>query len=173
MKVNRVVNVTKGGRRQSYNALVVIGNRRGSAGFGFGKGLQPENALAIAFRDAERNVVFVDMENKRTVNQELRYKYRSTRVIIRPQAPGGPLTCGRPYLPVLEAFGFREGSIKLHGSRNMLNAIKAIWNALARHQSVEDVQRARGRTMINVSRNVPDLRRARRGPAQGADVFFE
>ena len=46
----------------------------------------------------------------KTVNQELRYKYRSTRVIIRPQTPGGPLTSGRPYLPVLEAFGFREGS---------------------------------------------------------------
>ncbi|KNC52580.1 ribosomal protein S5 [Thecamonas trahens ATCC 50062] len=164
MRVNRVVNVTKGGRRQSFNALVVLGNMRGSAGFGFGKGTDVRAAVKRAFSDAHKNVIYVDMYNGRTVNHELFYKYGASKVLIRPQRKDGPYRAGRPYLPVLEAFGFKEVSIKTHGSRNMLNVLKAIWNALARHRSAEDVARARGKTLVDVSGAHPDPRKRRLDP---------
>ena len=159
MRVDRVVNVTKGGRRQSFRALVVVGNMRGSAGYGSGKGNDVKSAIKRAFSDAARKVIYVDMYNGRTLNHECYYKHGGSKVLLRPQRKDGPYRAGRPYLPVMEAFGFKELSIKIHGSRNMINVVKAIWNALARHRSAEDVARARGKTIVDISGRDPRKQR--------------
>jgi small subunit ribosomal protein S5 len=143
VKINRCATVVKGGRRFSFSALVVLGDREGQVGVGFGKANEVPPAVEKAMKDARKNFVKISRAGS-TIPHQVTGLYRSTRVVLVPASGGTGVIAGAAVRAVVECAGIKDLLSKVHGSTNPLNVVKATLDALERLRNREDVMRLRG-----------------------------
>ncbi len=138
--INRVAKVVKGGRRFSFTALVVVGDRRERVGLGYGRGSEVTIAIQKAVEDAKRNLIRV-VKNKQgnTVPYELRHKYCASRVIIKPARPGTGVIAGGPARPIFALAGIQDVTCKYHGSNNPINCARVVFEALKKYRHPKEI----------------------------------
>ncbi len=149
VKIRRCAAVVKGGRRFSFNALVVVGDNRGRVAAGYGKANEVPPAVEKATKDAQET-----MKRQRrvqlkgdTIPHRVIGKYGASRVILVPAGPGTGVKAGPGVRDVLELCGVRNILTKVHGSSNPINLVKATIHGLLELRTRDDVARLRGVTM--------------------------
>ena len=136
--INRCSKVVKGGRRFSFSAVVVVGDREGRVGFGFGKANEVSEAIRTGGDAARRDMMTVTMRG-RTIPHEVTGVSDGGRVLLKPAPDGSGVICGGGMRPVLEAAGVRDVVGKSLGSKNRLNVVKATIEALKKLRSAEEL----------------------------------
>ena len=134
--INRCSKVVKGGRRFSFSAVVVVGDREGRVGFGFGKANEVSEAIRKGGDAARRDMMSVTMRG-RTIPHEVTGYADGGSVLLKPAPNGSGVICGGGMRPVLEAAGVRDVVGKSLGSKNRLNVVKATIEALKKLRSAE------------------------------------
>jgi small subunit ribosomal protein S5 len=141
--------VVKGGRRFSFNALVVVGDKRGRVASGYGKANEVPPAVEKATKDAQE---FLKRQKRislrgETIPHRVIGRFGGSRVILVPAGPGTGVKAGPGVRDVLEVCGIRNILTKVHGSSNPINLVKATIEGLLRLRTREEVARLRGVTL--------------------------
>lgn len=142
IKIRRCAAVIKGGRRFSFNALVVVGDRNGRVGYGYGKANEVPPAVEKATKLAQLNLHRISLKGD-TIPHKVIGKYGTTKVILVPAGPGTGVKAGPGVRQVLELCGIRNILTKVHGSTNPINVVKATINGLRLLRTKEEVERLR------------------------------
>jgi len=146
VKVNRCAKVVKGGRRFSFAALVVVGDRHGSVGIGFGKAKEVPVAVDKAVKDAQKNLVRVELKGS-TIEHESMGTFGAAMVRLIPAAPGTGIIAGATVRSVLELAGVHDILTKSMGSNNPVNLVKATLSGLLAVRGRRTVEKLRGVTI--------------------------
>ncbi len=140
--LNRTAKVVKGGRRFGFAALVVVGDQKGIVGFGLGKAKEANDAIQKGIDAAKKNLYRVPLR-KTTIPHTVSVKYESTRLILKPAAPGTGLIAGGAVRAVLEAAGVKDVLAKVIGSSNPHNVVRATIKALFQLEDAVSVAQRR------------------------------
>jgi small subunit ribosomal protein S5 len=131
VNIGRVTKVVKGGRRFRFTALVVVGDKKGTVGFGTGKAKEVPDAIKKALDDAFKSLVKVNI-NGTTINHDIEHKYNASKILLKPASEGTGLIAGGAARPVLELAGITDIIAKSLGSNNPNNLVQATVEALAK-----------------------------------------
>ncbi|MEI8176455.1 MAG: 30S ribosomal protein S5 [Candidatus Omnitrophota bacterium] len=129
ISIKRVAKVVKGGKRFSFNALVVVGDRKGRMGFGFGKGTEVSDAIRKALNNAKKNFITVALRGT-TIPHVVMGKCDASLVLLKPASDGTGVIAGGPVRAVCEAAGIQNILSKAFKSHNPINVVKATIDAL-------------------------------------------
>ncbi len=152
--INRCAKVVKGGRRFSFSALIVAGNRDGKVGFGFGKANEVAEAIRKASESARKSMKPVALREN-TIPHEVIGEHGGGRVLLRPATPGTGIIAGGGVRAVVESAGIKDVLAKSLGSNNHANVVKATLDALHKLRRREDAFKLRGIRMPGAPR--PDV----------------
>lgn len=141
--INRSSKVVKGGRRFSFSALVVVGDKKGRVGYALGKAAEVADAIRRAGELARRQMTTVSLKDV-TIPHEIYSEYDGARILLRPASPGTGIIAGKTVRAVLESAGVRDILTKSLGSSNAANVVKATLNGLLQLRSREEIYRRRG-----------------------------
>jgi small subunit ribosomal protein S5 len=141
--VFRTAATVKGGRRFSFSSLVVVGDRNGRVGAGYGKANQVPPAIEKAQKIAKREMRTYSMQG-RTIPHEVEGRFGACRVRLVPASPGTGVIAGASVRAVLEMFGLQDCLTKSYGSNNPKNVVKAVINGLSKLRGKDDIERLRG-----------------------------
>lgn len=147
--IARVAKVVKGGRRFSFRAVMVIGDNAGRVGMGIGKANAVPDAIRKASERAKKDMRRVNLEGT-TISHEVIGKQSGAKVFLRPAAPGTGVVAGGGVRAVLEAAGVHDILSKSLGSSNILNVVRATFNALDQLKSPKDQAAQRGKPLEKV-----------------------
>ena len=149
VRVNRVAKVVKGGKRFSFSALVVVGDRKGKVGFAIGKAGEVPEAIRKAVEQAKKNLVTVPMVEK-TIPHMVNMQVGAAKVLLKPAAPGTGVIAGGSMRAVLELAGIHDILCKSLGSNNPINVVLATIEALRSLKTAEKVAALRGKTAKDI-----------------------
>lgn len=144
--VYRTASTVKGGRRFSFGALVVVGNRRGQVGFGYAKANEVPQAIEKAQKYAKREMVNVTRIGT-TIHHEVEGKFSASKVRLIPASPGTGVVAGGVVRSILEMAGVNDCLTKCYGSTNARNTVKAVFDGLSQLRLPEDVATLRGQEL--------------------------
>ena len=147
--LNRVSKTVKGGRVMKFSALVVVGDGKGTVGYGLGKAAEVSEAILKGIADAKKNLVKVPVING-TIPHKQEFRFGGSEVMIRPAAPGTGIIAGGAMRAVLESLGVKNVLAKSKGSSNPHNLVKATVGALCELRDAASVARVRGISMNQV-----------------------
>lgn len=145
--INRCSKVVKGGRRFSFSALIVSGNRKGRVGVGFGKANEANEAIRKATDAAHRCLINVSL-TENTIPHGVIRGFHGGRVLLRPASPGTGIIAGGGVRAVIEAVGIRDVLAKSLGSSNPANVVKATLRALCALRKREEIDKIRGKSFL-------------------------
>jgi small subunit ribosomal protein S5 len=144
VRLNRIAKVVKGGRRFSFSALVVVGDRQGRVGYGFGKANYVADAIKKSTERARRNMITVP-RRATTLPHTVNGVFKGAKVLLKPAAPGTGIIAGTPVRAVMEAAGVSDVLTKSLGSQNAMNIVKAAFEGIAGLMDAGTVARRRGK----------------------------
>ncbi len=141
--INRSSKVVKGGRRFSFSALVVVGDKKGRVGLGLGKGAEVSDAIRKGGEIAKSRMLPVSLKDT-TIPHEVVSRYCGAHILLRPASPGTGIIAGKTVRAVLESAGVKDILSKSLGSKNAANVVKATLAALQQLRLREQIYQARG-----------------------------
>ena len=143
VKVFRCAKVVKGGRRFSFAALVVLGDRAGTVGIGYGKANEVPLAVEKGIKDAKKSLRKIALLG-RTIPHQINGRYRATKITLVPASPGTGVIAGSSARAVLELSGVQDVLTKVYGSTSAKNVVKATLDGLLKLRSKEMAESLRG-----------------------------
>ena len=143
VRINRVAKVTSRGKRFSFSTIVVVGDGRGHVGVGLGKANEVISSISKAKDKAKRNIFKSTIING-TIPHKIVGRYGSSRVLLKPAAPGTGIIAGAPVRAVMEQVGVNNILTKRYGSSNPMNIVRAAINALENLQDAIKIANKRG-----------------------------
>jgi small subunit ribosomal protein S5 len=144
ININRVAKVTKGAKRFSFSALVVVGDGNGKVGVGYGKAREVPTAIQKGMESARKAMVTIPMAGSTIVHEALGV-HGASRVLIKPAAPGTGVIAGGAVRQILEAAGIKDALAKSLGSPTHINVAQAAMKALTGQRRPDQVAQMRGR----------------------------
>ncbi|MGD1917303.1 MAG: 30S ribosomal protein S5 [Phycisphaerales bacterium] len=166
VNIYRTAATVKGGRRFSFGALVVVGDRQGKVGYGYAKSNEVPQAIEKAQRKARRNMVTVKRLGT-TVPHEVETRFSASKIRLIPATPGTGIVAGATVRAVLEMAGYSDCITKSLGSGNKLNVVKATIDGLAKMRLLEEVAERRG---VELEASVIEQRIERAKALTGAGI---
>lgn len=143
IRIDRYAKVVKGGRRFSFGALVVVGDRKAQVGVGYGKANGVPQAVEKGIADAKKNLFHVELKG-RTIPHAVKARKGASQVVLVPASEGTGVIAGKLIRPLFELAGIRDILTKAYGSTNSKNLLKAGTNALKKLRTAEMVSALRG-----------------------------
>lgn len=144
LTIKRCAKVTAGGKKLSFFALVVSGNRNGWVGFGQGKANEVPFAVQKAVNKARNNLIKVPVTKNGTIPHTVTGKYCASRILIKPAGPGTGIIAGDTVRAVLELAGIKNALSKAFNSTNPVNLVKAAIIALSKLKTKTEIEKLRG-----------------------------
>jgi len=146
VKLNRTAKVVKGGRRFSFSALTVVGDRAGNVGYGFGKANDVAEAIRKSIDRARHNMVKLPSKNG-TIPHDIIGNFKATKVYMKPACPGSGIIAGGPVRAIMEAGGVTDILCKCVGSRSSVNIVHAVFDGVDKMMDAKTVAKNRGKTL--------------------------
>lgn len=141
--INRSSKVVKGGRRFSFSALIVVGDKRGRVGVGLGKAGEVADAIRKGGEVAKREMTTIALKDQ-TIPHEIQTRFCGAHILLRPASPGTGVIAGKTVRAVLESVGIKDVLSKSLGSKNAANVVKATLAALKSLRLREQIYKSRG-----------------------------
>ncbi len=145
--IKRISKTTKGGRVMRFSALVVIGDKNGTVGFGMGKSNEVPDAIKKAIKNANNNLFTVKMNKRGTLYHEVTGRHGAAKVMLKPAAQGRGIIAGGSVRAVVELLGFKDISAKSMGSTTPVNVIRATIDGLTKQVTPSEVAKARDKNI--------------------------
>src|SRR5574344_1281831 len=145
VNINRVTKVVKGGKRMKFQALVVVGDKKGKYGYGIGKSGEVPDAIKKAVEAAKKNMFKLNIVKGDTIAHDIIGNFGATSVFLKPAKEGTGIVAGGPVRNILELAGIKNVYSKVHGSRTAINIIRATDDALRNLKSYSHVQELRNK----------------------------
>jgi small subunit ribosomal protein S5 len=146
VKLNRTAKVVKGGRRFSFSALTVIGDRKGNVGYGFGKANDVSEAIRKSVEKAKRSLVPLPVKNG-TIPHEIQGIFKASRVLLKPACSGTGIIAGGPVRAIMEAGGVTDVLSKSIGASSQYNVVKATFNCISKMMDAKIIAKNRGKSL--------------------------
>lgn len=144
--LNRTAKTVKGGRRMSFAALTVVGDKKGHVGYGFGKANDVSEAIKKSVEKAKRALIYIPMKNG-TLPHEIIGKFKSSKVLLKPACSGTGIKAGGAVRAVMDAVGAKDIISKSLGSSASVNVVRATFDAMQSLMNASAIAKGRGKSI--------------------------